>query len=114
MLEEKDFLFRNVFRTSQAYRGYLSEVSGKWPDFLEGILPRMSTIFQLSVVKCGPFGLKLSSWHSRHRASGKILVVANTSGAGKVLQLVAKALVLPSQRKVRCRPKVANRSFTSP
>lgn len=64
ILEEKDFLFRNLFRTNQAYRPQLQEVCAKWPDFLEGILPRMSTIFQMSVL--------------RHKDSGKVLVVANT------------------------------------
>ncbi|CAE7394270.1 PDE12, partial [Symbiodinium necroappetens] len=64
VLQEKDCLFRNLLRTSQAFRPQLQEVAAKWPDFLTGILPRMSTVFQLTVV--------------RHRASGRILVLANT------------------------------------
>lgn len=64
VLEEKDFLFRNLFRTSQAYRPQLEEVAAKWPDFLDGILPRMSTVFQMSVL--------------RHKASCRILIVINT------------------------------------
>jgi len=64
VLEEKDFLFRNLFRTNQAFRPQLREVATKWPDFLDGILPRMSTVFQISVL--------------RHKASGRSLVVANT------------------------------------
>eukprot|EP00439_Symbiodinium_sp_Y106_P023401 s3811_g2.t2 len=55
---------QNLLRTSQAFRPQLQEVAAKWPDFLTGILPRMSTVFQLTVV--------------RHRASGRILVLANT------------------------------------
>ncbi|CAE7759667.1 Pde12 [Symbiodinium pilosum] len=55
---------QNIFRTSQAFRPQLREVAAKWPDFLTGILPRMSTVFQLTVV--------------RHKASGRVLVLANT------------------------------------
>ncbi|CAJ1366825.1 unnamed protein product [Effrenium voratum] len=64
VLEEKDFLFRNLFRTKQSFRPQLRELVAKWGDFLEGILPRMSTIFQMSVL--------------RHKATGKTLVVVNT------------------------------------
>jgi len=64
VLQEKDCLFRNLFRTSQAFRQQLREVAAKWPDFLSGILPRMSTVFQLTVV--------------RHKVSGRRIVLANT------------------------------------
>ena len=28
-------------------------MAAKWPDFLDGILPRMSTVFQMSVLRRG-------------------------------------------------------------
>lgn len=64
VLEERDYLFRNHFRTAKVFRSQLSEVSAKWPDFLSGILPRMSTVFQVIVV--------------RHRKSGEVIILANT------------------------------------
>jgi len=64
IIEERDFHFKHLLRTSPAMRRVLCEVHTKWPDFLAKILPKMTTVFQLSVV--------------RHRASGKVLVVSNT------------------------------------
>ena len=33
-------------------------MAAKWPDFLDGILPRMSTVFQMSVLRRGKDGKK--------------------------------------------------------
>lgn len=60
----QDAIFRDVLRTNAAVRPALREVIAKWPDFLTGILPHMTTIFQICVV--------------RHTATGEVLVVANT------------------------------------
>lgn len=60
----QDALFRDVLKTNGAIRPALREVVAKWPDFLTGILPHMTTIFQLCVV--------------RHVATGELLVLANT------------------------------------
>lgn len=64
VLEEKDFLFRRLLRSEPAFRAVLSEVRAKWPDFFHGVLPHMSTVFQLTV--------------ARHIATGEVLVMANT------------------------------------
>jgi len=64
VLEDQDFIFRKLFRTDKTFRPVLSEVAAKWPDFLSGILPHMTTIFQITAV--------------RHKATGKVLVIANT------------------------------------
>eukprot|EP00419_Tripos_fusus_P012655 CAMPEP_0172666488 /NCGR_PEP_ID=MMETSP1074-20121228/7826_1 /TAXON_ID=2916 /ORGANISM="Ceratium fusus, Strain PA161109" /LENGTH=624 /DNA_ID=CAMNT_0013482865 /DNA_START=17 /DNA_END=1891 /DNA_ORIENTATION=+ len=64
VLEDKDFIFRKLLRGDKVFRPILSEVAAKWPDFLSGVLPHMTTIFQLSAV--------------RHTATGKVLVIANT------------------------------------
>lgn len=64
VLEEKDCHFRKVLRTGMAFRAILREVAAKWPDFITTVLPRMTTVFQLLVV--------------RHKASDTIMVLANT------------------------------------
>jgi len=64
VLAEEEALFKNVFRNSPAHRALLREVCSKWPDFLATILPKMTTVYQVSAV--------------RHIASGKVLVLANT------------------------------------
>lgn len=64
VIEDKDVLFRKLFRSSAAFRPALCEVAAKWPNFLRGVLPHMTTIFQLSVV--------------RHVQTSEVLVLANT------------------------------------
>lgn len=64
VLAEEEALFKNVFRKSPVHRATLREVCSKWPDFLTTILPKLTTVFQVSAL--------------RHRASGRSLVVANT------------------------------------
>jgi len=64
ILEEKDRLFKEIFRQDSKMHQSLREVAAKWPDFLRGVLPHMSTVFQFSVV--------------RHIATGEVLVLANT------------------------------------
>jgi len=64
VLEEHDFLFRKLLRSSSAFRPILCELRAKWPDFIQGILPHMTTIFQIALIK--------------HTETGDLLVVANT------------------------------------
>lgn len=64
VLEERDFLFRELFPSSPAFAAAFRQVRAKWPDFVSGVLPHMSTVFQLSVL--------------RHTATGELIVVANT------------------------------------
>jgi len=84
VVEEQDFLFRELLESSPAFREVVSEVKSKWPDFLTGVLPHMSVVFQLSVV--------------RHKASGTLMVIANTHlffhpGARHIRLLQAMCLV---------------------
>lgn len=60
----QDSIFRDVLKNNAALRPALREVVAKWPDFLTAVLPNMTTIFQLCVV--------------RHTATGELLVLANT------------------------------------
>merc|ERR1719491_1710970 len=64
VVEERDFLFRELFPSSPAFAAAFRQVRAKWPDFVSGVLPHMSTVFQLSVL--------------RHIATGELIVVANT------------------------------------
>jgi 2',5'-phosphodiesterase len=64
VLEERDFLFKELLQTSSVFKQTLREVKQKWPEFVSGVLPHMSTVFQISVV--------------RHKASGAVIVVSNT------------------------------------
>lgn len=64
VVEEADFLFRRLLCSDTSYRTVLSEVRAKWPDFFEGVLPNLSTVFQLTV--------------ARHRPTGELMVLANT------------------------------------
>eukprot|EP00927_Polykrikos_kofoidii_P026724 TRINITY_DN23755_c0_g1_i1.p1 TRINITY_DN23755_c0_g1~~TRINITY_DN23755_c0_g1_i1.p1 ORF type:complete len:656 (-),score=113.63 TRINITY_DN23755_c0_g1_i1:135-2102(-) len=64
VLEERDFHFRKLFRRGDAFIRLLREVKAKWPNFIDGILPHLSTVFQVIAM--------------RHVASGEVLVLSNT------------------------------------
>lgn len=64
VLQECDFLFKNIFLESPAHREVVAHVKRLWPEFIDGVLPHMSTVFQLAV--------------ARHTASGAVFVFANT------------------------------------
>lgn len=64
VLEKADFLFRRLLLSEPAFRTVVSELRAKWPDFIEGVLPNMTTVFQLTVAK--------------HTLTGEVIVLANT------------------------------------
>eukprot|EP00929_Paragymnodinium_shiwhaense_P000652 TRINITY_DN100899_c0_g1_i1.p1 TRINITY_DN100899_c0_g1~~TRINITY_DN100899_c0_g1_i1.p1 ORF type:complete len:623 (-),score=116.79 TRINITY_DN100899_c0_g1_i1:220-2088(-) len=64
VLEEREAHFRNFIQTEDAFRHLLREVKAKWPNFIEGVLPNLSTVFQVLALK--------------HRESGQVVVAANT------------------------------------
>jgi len=64
VIEERDFLFKELLVNSPAFSQTVEEVKARWPDFLTGVLPHMATAFQLTVL--------------RHKASGTTIVVSNT------------------------------------
>lgn len=100
ILEEKEFLFRNLLRSSAACRSILREVTTKWPDFLHGVLPHMTTIFQVSAV--------------RHTVTGEVVVLANTHlffhpNARHIRMLQVMCLLLQIQEmRERHRPEGAS------
>lgn len=64
VLEERDYLFRELLRAGDKFKRIFQEVKAKWPHFVDGVLPNMSTVFQVTAL--------------RHAASGERIVVANT------------------------------------
>mmetsp|Transcript_21320 Transcript_21320/g.47114 ORF Transcript_21320/g.47114 Transcript_21320/m.47114 type:complete len:619 (+) Transcript_21320:81-1937(+) len=95
VLEERDHIFRHVFRGSAACRPLLREVAAKWPGFVEGILPHMTTIFQLSAVE--------------HVATGRKVVLANThlfyhpmARHVRLLQMICLLQLVQDMRERHC------------
>mmetsp|Transcript_4051 Transcript_4051/g.9590 ORF Transcript_4051/g.9590 Transcript_4051/m.9590 type:complete len:623 (+) Transcript_4051:91-1959(+) len=91
VLSEHEALFRNAFRHAPAHRQNLREVCSKWPEFLNGILPKMTTVFQVSA--------------ARHIETGRVLVIANTHlffhPLAKHLRLLQLSVLLQEVHEMR-------------
>lgn len=64
VIERKDLHFREYMLAEPAFKQTLKEIRAKWPSFLDSILVKITTVFQLCVVRC--------------TAGGRVLVIANT------------------------------------